>query len=371
MCVLPSSVLLLRALRCPRRRPAASRRPPRRSSPRRCSSTASRSSSGSPITGSLELARLDETSKPVFVFWKEPPSAVRDPEVRGEFWDLGRLQRDDSRFSNVQLRPRARGGDRRAVAGRDQVFVILWAPLVEAPLPPAPTIRAIALAPERYDEREVTRRRDASAGATCTADLPPGAQQEQVGLRAAVGGRRDLGHGAAAARRRVRSRSRGARRHRPVARGHRRRPARRALSSGSRRPSIRRASAPTDVPIEVVVPMRPAEPPPAVIFSAPMADDTDVDRAAPIRIQFSRDMDGKTFANRVRVSYAAARTAAAPPAPPAFTATYHDEHALARDQVRGAARALSDGDGRAPRRDHRNSTASRSPVWTLTFTTGG
>ena len=107
------------------------------------------------IGGSLELTRLDDTSKPIFVFWREQPSAVRDAEVRGEFWDLGRLQRDDSRFSNYNFDRVVEAASSGIWPGRDRVFVILSATLVEAPLPPAPTIRAVVLAPDRYLEREV------------------------------------------------------------------------------------------------------------------------------------------------------------------------------------------------------------------------
>src|SRR6476646_2030782 len=52
-----------------------------------------------------QVWRLANTAKPIFVFWKERPSLATDSEIRGEFWDLGRLQRDDSRFTGIDFTP--------------------------------------------------------------------------------------------------------------------------------------------------------------------------------------------------------------------------------------------------------------------------
>ncbi len=43
--------------------------------------------------------------------------------------------------------------------------------------------------------------------------------------------------------------------------------------------------------------------PPEIIFSAPLADDTDVPSDTTVRIQFSRDMDPDSFQNLIKVSY--------------------------------------------------------------------
>jgi hypothetical protein len=88
---------------------------------------------------------------------------------------------------------------------------------------------------------------------------------------------------------------------------------------------IRAATAPSETPVEVMVPVAPREPAPTVIFSAPVPDDTDVDRAATVRIQFSRDMMARSFRDTVRVSYATPPAQGQPAlAPPAFVATYND-----------------------------------------------
>src|SRR5262252_740181 len=51
------------------------------------------------------LMRLANTAKPIFVLWRESGGMGHDSEVRGEFWDLGRLDRADPRFSNVNFQP--------------------------------------------------------------------------------------------------------------------------------------------------------------------------------------------------------------------------------------------------------------------------
>jgi hypothetical protein len=275
-----------------------------------------------PITGSLDLARLDGTAKPIFVFWREPPAAIREAELRGEFWDLGRLQRDDPRFSTHNFDRILEAASSGQWPGRDRVFVILSATLLEAPLPPAPTIRAIALAPDRYVDREV-RVVGRFRGRNLYGDLPQPLNKDKWDfvLQSADGAIWITGM-------------------RPRGKGFDLDPTAR-VDTGTwlevtgvvqkqgtplwiAATTMRPASAPTDVPVEVVVPTRPAEPPPAVIFSAPVADDVEVDRAAPIRIQFSRDLAGASIATRVRASYVQPPTGAAPPAAPAFTATYQE-----------------------------------------------
>src|SRR6185503_13420631 len=47
----------------------------------------------------------------------------------------------------------------------------------------------------------------------------------------------------------------------------------------------------------------PAAPPPAVIFSAPTEDETDVSMTTSVRIQFSRDLDTTTLKGHIRARY--------------------------------------------------------------------
>lgn len=74
----------------------------------------------------------------------------------------------------------------------------------------------------------------------------------------------------------------------------------------------------TEVAEEPDVP--PPPPPPLdVVFSSPTADEVDVARQDPIRIQFSRGLDPKSVPGSIRVSYVGAPAGSAPPA---FQATY-------------------------------------------------
>ena len=320
------------------------------------------------ITGSLELARLEGTAKPIFVFWKDQPSALKDVELRGEFWDIGRLQRDDPRFSTYNFDRVLEAASGGQWPGRDRVFVILNATLVEAPLPPAPTIRAIALAPDRYVEREV-KIVGRFRGRNLYGDLPQPLNKDKWDfvLQSADGciwvtGTRPRGKGFDLD---------------PTARvdtgkwleitGVVRKQGSQAWLDAS---TVRLTSAPTDVPIEVVVPVRPAEPPPTVIFTAPVADDTDVPLTSPIRIQFSRDLAPASVANRVRVSYVAASPTATAPAAPAFTAAYQEgtrsleiKFAKPLERFQTVQVELLEG---ITAIDGQPLTA-----WTLTFTTGG
>ena len=320
-----------------------------------------------PITGSLDLARLDGTSKPVFLFWKEQPSVARDAELRGEFWDLGRLQPDDARFSSYNFERVLEAASSGQWPARDRVFVILSATLTEAPLPPGPTIRAIALAPDRYVEREV-RVVGRFRGRNLYGDLPQPLNKDKWDfvMQSADGavwvtGMRPRGKGF--------DLDPGARvdtgKWLEVTGVVRRQGVQLWIEAGA----MRLSSAPTDVPIEVVVPTRPVDPPPEVVFSAPVPDDSDVDRSAPIRIQFSRDMLPGSVANRVRVSYADTPGAEAP-APPAFTATYQDgtrsieiTFAQPLERFRTVKVELLEGMMALDKQP--------LPPWTLTFSTGG
>ena len=136
--------------------------------------------------------------------------------------------------------------------------------------------------------------------------------------------------------------------------------------------AIAPATAPTSTPIEVSIP-RPPEPPPTIVFTAPVTGETDADRSATIRIQFSRDMDPRTFRDHVRVTYT---TPASPPpgspaTPPTFTVRYNEgNHSLdikfaePLDRYRGVQVNLSEGI---------LSNLDNQPLaaWSLTFTTGG
>ena len=264
------------------------------------------------------LTELEGTAKPVYVFWKDRAGGS-DGEIRGEFYDLGRMQDGDSRFASYDFAPVIEAASNGRWPTRDQVFVLLGATFVAAPAPTAPTIRAIALSPDQFDNRSVTLV-GRFKGRNLYGDLPQGVGKSKwdfvlqsadaaiwvTGLRPKVkdfeldpSARVDTGKWL-------------------EVKGTVHRDGALTWLAGE---SLRLTTAPTDVPVEVAGPPLPAEPPPVVIFSAPLADETDFATSGRIKIQFSRDMTEASIQGRVRVSYGGAT----PPAgPPAFTTAYND-----------------------------------------------
>lgn len=265
------------------------------------------------------LTELEATAKPVYVFWKDRPGGS-DGEIRGEFYDLGRMQEGDSRFSSYDFTPVVEATNKGRWPGRDQVFVLLGATFVEAPVPTVPTIRAIALAPDQFDNRSVTlvgRFR----GRNLYGDLPQGVSKSKwdfvlqsadaaiwvTGLRP-KGKDFDLDASARVDTGRWLEVKGTVQRDGPA-----------TWLAGE---SVRLTTAPTEAPVEVAGPLLPPEPPPTVIFSAPLPDETDFPVSGRIKIQFSRDMNGTSFRDRVHIHYGG--TTPSPVAPPAFTFNYND-----------------------------------------------
>jgi hypothetical protein len=248
------------------------------------------------------LMRLAGTQKPIFVFLRETSGMAHNNEVRGEFWDIGRLERTDSRFSTINFQPLLDAASAGQWPPRDHVFMLVNASAVESPLPPEPSIRALALAPDQYVGKGVTVT-GRFRGSNLFADLPMGAGTKgrwDFVLQSAdaaiwVTGLRPRGRGFDLD---VDSRM-DTGRYLQVA-GTVRREGPLAWIDAT---SVQSAAAPTDAPVEVTLPPPPPQPMPQVVFSTPTAGETDADRNGPIRIQFSRDMDAKTFRDRVRIAY--------------------------------------------------------------------
>jgi Big-like domain-containing protein len=265
------------------------------------------------------LSELDATAKPVYVFWRERPSAS-EGEIRGEFWDLGRMTEGDERFASYDFRPVIEAANGGRWPARDQVFVILNATFVPGPPPTTPSIRSIALTPEQFDNRTVTVV-GRFKGRNLFGDLPQGVGKSKwdfvlqsadgaiwvTGLRP-KGKDFDLDPGARVDTGRWLEVT-----------GTVHRDAAALWIAGE---SLHVTAAPTDMPVEVAAPPTPVEPPPTVIFSAPLGDETDFPVGGRVRIQFSRDMKGATFQNRVHVRYTGPN--APPTPPPPSTATYND-----------------------------------------------
>jgi hypothetical protein len=310
------------------------------------------------------ITELADTARPVAVFWREQPSTGSDVEIRGEFWDLGRLPKDDPRLAGVDLAPLLQATNRGEWPPRDRVFVILNATTVESPLPSDPSVRTLALAPEHYDGKSVTvvgRFR----GANLFGDLPVPVSKgrwdfviESADGAIWVTGMRPRGKNFNLD---------------PTARldtGHWLQVTG-IVRNGAPLPWVEatafaEAAAPTEAVVEVPAPVI-REPAPAVVFSAPVQADTDVERTAPVRIQFSRDMDPKSFENQIRVAYVGGQGAAAPPP---FTFKYDEGTRALEIKFNAPLDAF-----RQVKVDLLNgivSAGDNQPIaqWSLTYTTG-
>jgi hypothetical protein len=308
---------------------------------------------------------LANTTKPIAVFWRERGTGGLDSEIRGEFWDLGRLQRDDPRFSTIDFTALLQAEAHGQWPSRDQLFVILNATTVESPLPADPSVRALALAPGHYAGKQVTvvgRFR----GANLFGDLPlPVAKSrwdfvlQSADAAVWVTGIRPRGKGF------------------DLDPGARRDTGGWLQVSGTVRAdgplpwieatSVAEASAPTETTIEVPLPATPPQPPPAVIFSAPIEQETDVDRGTTVRIQFSRDMDGASFRNAVRASYVGPQ----PGDTPKLTVRYDEGNRALTIRFDGPLEPNRQ--VRVQLLDGITSAIDKQPLapWALTFTTGG
>lgn len=270
-----------------------------------------------------DLVKLEpEAGAPIFLFFRDRPSRSTG-EVRGEFWDLGRLTEGDSRFSSYDFKPVLEATTQGRWPGRDQVFVLLGVTVTESTLPDTPTLRSIVLAPERYEGKSVTisgRFRGRNLYADIATPLP-GASKYDFVMQSAdaaiwVGNLRPRGRGFEL--------DPGARidtRRWVEVTGIVRRDGGRAWIEGR---EIAQVSAPEETTAEVVVPLTPPEPPPTVVFTTPVPDEPDVEVRVLVRVQFSRDMDSRSFNNRVRITYMPpAQPGAQALPPPIYTSAYN------------------------------------------------
>ncbi len=286
-------------------------------------------------------------------------------QVTGVFWDVGRLQPDDSRLGGWDFAAVSRAVLGREWPGPGDLPTVMVETVGPFESPTEPTVRAVALDPARYEGRRVTlvgRFR----GANLYGDLPaaPGRGRWDFVLQTAdaavwVTGLRPRGRGFD-----LNPQARVDTGHWVRVTGVVRHADGLVWLEGQ---TIERTDEPAAVteapPAPAPVPARP----PAVIFSAPVQDDTDVPPATDVRVQFSRDMDPASFEGRVRVSYLAGEPDAPPP--PTFTVIYRPgprvlEIRFARplERFRTVRVELAEG--------IRSNDGLPLAPWTLTFTVG-
>ncbi len=227
-------------------------------------------------------------------------------EVRGEFWDLGRMKPDDPRLAGRDLRT-AFGIDPDGPWPRPGEKTAIMATAITAATPPsAASIRTIVLHPARYRDQKVTITGQFS-GRNLLGELPdaPGRSRYDFVLRSAdaaiwVSGiqpkgkdkGRDFDLGLDS---RIDT-------NRWVTVSGKVQQGRGLVWIEAEPGSLSLARPPTETPVEEPIRVAPG-PPPEVVFSAPTEDESDVSLATSVRIQFSRDIDQATVTGHVRVSY--------------------------------------------------------------------
>lgn len=264
--------------------------------------------------------RNGESVRPVFLFSRESTPIEEGPkEIRGEFWDLGRLTPDDPHLAGLSLdRFLEQVSNGRWPAQNEVPILIVRSAAEPERLPPG--LRAIALEPSRFEGQPVTVVGN-FRGANLYGDLPqaPSTGRWNFVIQSAdaavwVTGKRPRGKGFNfdATSRLDTGRS-------LEVSG--------VVRSGRGLVWIEATSialSTTPAPAAVVdVPVRTQGPPPQVAFSLPLDGETDVAPSIKVRIQFTRDMNPASFKDHVRVSYVDPN---AQTPPPSFTAGYHRDN---------------------------------------------
>jgi hypothetical protein len=233
-------------------------------------------------------------------------------EVRGQVFDVGKLDRSDGRLGTYAERFKNTEWPR---PGSELALNI--ASVTDALPSTSASVRALSLEPSRYEGQTVTVLGDFH-GRNLFGDLPqaPGKSKYDFVLTAAEGaiwvtGLRPRGKGfdLDVDRRQDASQWLEVTGVVSIFRGF-------GLIAATK---LTAASAPniTAAPPEPVTPPAP-NPPVKVVFSAPTPEETDVSPAAPVRIQFSRGLKESTIAEHVRVTYVGDEAAG----PIAFKTTY-------------------------------------------------
>ena len=256
--------------------------------------------------GGLRIS--DETGAVPVVF----KGGARDGlnEIRGELWDLGRMNADDPRLSGYDLK-RALGLDPEGAWPRPgQVLAIIASAITPASPPTTPSIRAMVVYPSRYLDQKVTivgqfagrnllgelpeaparSRYDfvlrSSDAAIWVANIQPRGRDFDLGLDARI----DTGRWLEVTG--TLQQGRGLQ----------------WLEAEAGSLKVVKPPAETTAVPEPQVRV-PAAPPPEVIFSAPIQDETDVSASSSVRIQFSRDVNPATLKGRIRAQYLGGATA--------------------------------------------------------------
>lgn len=268
------------------------------------------------IVGTVGLVdnrlKVSDDAASVNLMFKGSAPDGRD-EIRGEFWDVGRLKPDDPRVTSLDLSGTFHLDPDGPWPRPGEMTVIVATAVAPAPPAISASIRAVVLNPSRYIDQKVAITGQFS-GRNLLGDLPdaPARSRYDFVLRSA-----DAAIWVANMRPKLRDAS-----------GKEVELALDSRLDSSRWLSVRGtiqqgrglqwidaeagslsfAKPPTETTTEEEHVRVPAGPPPEVVFSAPTEDETDVLQSATVRIQFSRDIDAATLKAHIRVGYLQAQT---------------------------------------------------------------
>ena len=252
-------------------------------------------------------------------------------EIRGEFWDVGRMKPDDPRLT-PDLRATFHLDPDGAWPKSGEVTAIIATSVASTELAQNPTIRSIVLDPDRFLDQKVTITGQFT-GRNLMGDLPdaPARSRYDFVLRST-----DAAIWVANMRPRLKDTN-----GKDVELGLDARidtgrwlevsgtvqQGRGLLWVDAAAGSLKFAKPPTETPVATEDQVRVAlGPPPEAIFSAPTSEETDVATNTTVRVQFSRDLDPQTLRGHVKATYVAAESAqrGEPDTPPiAMTTSYN------------------------------------------------
>jgi hypothetical protein len=258
------------------------------------------------VRGELE-ARADayvlvpaEGERGPYVVLRSGRATEGPSEVRGQFWDIGRMTADDPRFAGFDVKTFVEAQYGGRWPGPGEMLVIGSASVAASGPFPAPTVRAIALDPHRYEGQRITIVGQ-FGGRNLYGDLPkaPRISRWDFVLRSA---------GAAVWVTNLRPKGRGFDLD-PTAKVDTGRwlEVRGVVKQKDALVWIEAAAIakaePSQEAAEPTQPAVPPGPPPEVRFSVPTEGETDVSPTTSVRIQTTRDLDETTLKDRVRLSY--------------------------------------------------------------------
>jgi hypothetical protein len=223
-------------------------------------------------------------------------------EVRGEFWDLGRMNADDPRLLGYDVRSAFQVDPDGAWPRPGQVLALVAGSIEPAQPALTPSVRSIVLYPERFIDQKITVVGQ-FAGRNLLGDLPEAPAQSRYDfvLRSAdaaiwVTNLRPRGRDFELALDARIDTGRWLQVTGTLQQG-------RGLQwlngeGGALALTKPPAERPDAEPIRV-----PAAPPPEVVFSTPLDGETDVSTTASLRVQFSRDINPATFKSQIKAAY--------------------------------------------------------------------